>query len=762
MNVRKSLFAGFAALAALPLITSAQVEEPMASAITFADAQMRATLADMGFGASGTNPDWSTSAPDFPKVTTNDSRNVDWGYQSRTGNWGAGFTPGLMWDLYELTGDAYWLEKADAFTDGMEPTATSGGDMRMNMGFHMMNSYARRIASTGTFGDESIMATAADTLLLSWMPNVGSVWSFSWSRGSRFDGLQGGWSAYANTIIDSAPNIEILLHQAKAEVDPDMWAKALSHLDNLIRDNIRPDGSTAQLSAYDTDTGEFLGNRGHQGYSFESTWSRGQGWAMHGFASAWRETRDPDYGDAFHQLYSFYRQNAPEDGIPYWDFEAPNLTDAELEFRYPDNPDVTSKRYGRDTSAAALAASSLMLAARLAEEDYRAVEYFEYGLHILESLSTPGYLARDGLGNPTKASILAQGSYTFPGIDKGQIWGDFFFVEALRRYRELVEPSSVFNATDTQWGDLANYVLGNFARWSIRDVAGDAALRLQGRENTPGDLPSDLALYRFSELSDFEISLLFGGDELLANGNPVDAVLVFGFRDVENYLFFRLSNTAGRSGLYEVSGGVLNELAPIASTWPNGSGIIHEVTLIRTGDSLVLELNAESWFSDSDPAYGVAGHAGFGGMGKSLYFDGVTASGTATPADLAPREAWRAGHFPEPRSILAQDGFDPDRDGRPNLLEYAFGTDPLVADSGSAGLRMALNNGLLELAFPYNKGHTDLVYRLMRSSDGGSTWEAVQTQSPDGSGGWATSRFLQGLTPGSGGVLYRVEVTSRY
>lgn len=742
-------------LASLP----AQVDEPMASAITFADTQMRAMLADLGFGASGTNPDWVSTEPPVPKVTTNDSGNVDWGYQSRTGNWGAGFTPGMMWDLYELTGDAYWLEKADAFTDGMEPNKTAGGDMRMNIGFHFMNSYARRIQHGAASGDEPVMETAADTLLLSWMENVGSLWSFSWGRGFRYDGLMGGWSAYQNTIIDSAPNIEILFHQAKKETDVDMWNKSVSHFNNLMRDNIRPDGSTVQLSAYDASTGDYLGPRAHQGYSPASTWSRGQGWAMHGFASAWRETRDTAMAAAFHDLYSYYRDNCPPDGVPYWDFIAPELTVEQLEFRYADNgvpnPGAITNQYDRDTSAAALAASALLLASRLAEDESLAMEYYEYGLHILTTLSTPGFLACDGSYSPTKESILGQGSYTFPGTEKGQIWGDFFYVEALRRYRDLVDPASSFEP-DPDWGDLQSYRVDAPARWTVTGDLGDPALRLQGRETVASTLPADVALYRFASFSDFSIGFSFRPDELLAAGNPVDVVFVFGYENPDNYCFVRISDTPGRSGIHAVSSGVLSTVAFLPDTW-SGQGY-HDVAIARTGQTVEITVDAVSWGPVTDAALSAAGFTGFGGMGNSLYFDEPASSIAGTAADAAPRYAWKAVHFTHPLGIQARDGLDPDLDGRVTLLEYAFGSDPMLADRDQPGLGIAMTGGTsLEVSFPWNGAYRDITYSLMRTTDGGATWQPVRVIAPDGSGGWATGIHGEGTSAGPA-ALYRMEI----
>lgn len=755
-------------LAGLPVFCvpfiSAQMEEPMVSAVSFADSQMQALLAGLGYGTIGVNPNWALAPAVYPKVTTSDSGEVEWSFTSANqgGSWGSGFTPGIMWDLYSLTGDSYWLEKADAWTTGMESTQFAGGDNRMNIGFFMMNSYARRIAYGAQPGDEMVMATAADTLLLSWMPTVGSLYSFTWKRGFRYDGLQGGWSDYENTIVDSAPNIEVLFHQAKQETDADMWDKALSHFSNLIRDNIRPDGSTIQLIAYDMVSGlpeePNAGARGHQGYSWASTWSRGQGWAMHGFASAWRETRDPAMGDAFHQLYSYYRDNCPPDGVPYWDFEAPNLTDEQLEFRYPE-AGAPALRYAKDSSAAALAASALMLASRLAETEALQFEYYNYGLHILKTLSTPGYLAADGSYNPTKDSILGQGAYTFPGTEKGQIWGDFFFVEALRRYRDLVEPATLFD-TEPGWGDFLSYSVLSPQLWAVVPDLGDAALRLQGRESISDGLPSDLAIYRHAILDDFDLSFQFRADELLVPGNPVDVVFVCGYTDEGNYVLLRVSTDSARSGIFKVVGGtatLIASLDPVDATQG-----YHTLTVAVTGNQMQVAIDGSVQVPLSDPAVGTAGFVGIGGTGSSLFFDSVNVVGTETLAELSPRESWRETHFANPRSMLARDSADPDLDGRANLLEYAFGTNPLIPGGNNPGPSIVLTGpGSVEVSFPYNSSYSDVRYSVMESLDGGASWGAVHSVDPAGTDAWLNETYTL-PTVGSQAAFYRIEVNPRH
>ncbi len=90
----------------------------------------------------------------------------------------------------------------------------------------------------------------------------------------------------------------------------------------------------------------------------------------------------------------------------------------------------------------------------------------------------------------------------------------------------------------------------------------------------------------------------------------------------------------------------------------------------------------------------------------------------ATPLDA--REAWRALAF-SPRQIadgLAADAADPDGDGLANLLEYAFGSDPLRSD-GAAPVSASRTGAPSRLAvtFPLLADRPDITLTVESSSD---------------------------------------------
>ena len=61
-----------------------------------------------------------------------------------------------------------------------------------------------------------------------------------------------------------------------------------------------------------------------QGYADESAWARGQAWALYGYTTCYRYTKDKKYLDQAQKVYNFIfnNKNLPEDLVPYWDYDA--------------------------------------------------------------------------------------------------------------------------------------------------------------------------------------------------------------------------------------------------------------------------------------------------------------------------------------------------------------------------------------------------------------------------------------------------------
>ena len=125
------------------------------------------------------------------------------------------------------------------------------------------------------------------------------------SLDSRFSAVVGGtrsWDFGAwsfPVIVDNMMNLELLFWSSKHGSDPvamqRWWSHATSHADVTRASHVRPDASTFHLVDFDPATGAVRSRETVQGAFDESTWARGQAWALYGFTMAYRETDDPDF-----------------------------------------------------------------------------------------------------------------------------------------------------------------------------------------------------------------------------------------------------------------------------------------------------------------------------------------------------------------------------------------------------------------------------------------------------------------------------------
>jgi unsaturated chondroitin disaccharide hydrolase len=179
---------------------------------------------------------------------------------------------------------------------------------------------------------------------------------------------------------------------------------------------------------FNPSTGAMLKGFTKQGFSDESTWSRGQSWGIYGFTRVYRHSREQKFLETAMGMADWFIERLPPDNVPYWDFSAPEI---------PNEP--------RDTSAASMAASALLELALYVEDSERAQCYRTTAGRILSSL-TQNDLTRDLKGR--NDGVLTGGTYFYGigrSVDQASIWGDFYYLEALLRWRgnEYLDAGSI-------------------------------------------------------------------------------------------------------------------------------------------------------------------------------------------------------------------------------------------------------------------------------------------------------------------------------
>lgn len=337
-------------------------------------------------------------------------------------DWTSGFFPGSLWYLYELTGNEKWKSSAVKYTECMEHIKNYTGNH--DIGFMMFCSYgnAKRLANKTEY--KEILIASANSLMTRYRPGAAIIQSWNSRKNVGWD---------CPVIIDNMMNLELLFEATQMSGDSSYWKVAVSHADQTIKNHYRDDMSSYHVVDYDTLTGGLRGRYTAQGYAHESAWARGQAWGLYGYVLCYRYTRDAKYLAQAEKIaaYIFNHKNLPSDLIPYWDYNAPtNPADG----TYPILP--TGNVQPRDASAAAITASALYELSTYCPKK-SGKRYKKLADQILTSLASRAYTAAIGEnGN----FILMHSTGSIPHkseIDMPLIYADYYFLEALKRKREI-------------------------------------------------------------------------------------------------------------------------------------------------------------------------------------------------------------------------------------------------------------------------------------------------------------------------------------
>lgn len=329
-------------------------------------------------------------------------------------DWTSGFFPGELWYMYEYTNDPKWKDAARKYTARIEPEKING--TTHDMGFKVYCSFGNGYRLTKDEDYKNVLTEAAYTLITRYKPGAGIIRSWNHSR-DKWD---------CPVIIDNMMNLELLFWAFKETKDSSFYKIAVSHADITLKNHFRPDYSSYHVIDYDSITGEVLKRNTHQGFSHESAWSRGQAWAIYGYTMCYRETGNEAYLNQAKNVvnYIFTHPNLPEDLIPYWDYNAPEI---------PNEP--------RDVSAATCTASALYELSMYDKEN--ADKYKGWADTILSNLSK-NYLAKEG---DDYGFLLLHSTGSKPGkfeVDKPLVYADYYFLEALLRKQNLETKGSIF------------------------------------------------------------------------------------------------------------------------------------------------------------------------------------------------------------------------------------------------------------------------------------------------------------------------------
>ena len=339
----------------------------------------------------------------FPEATENGVWNTN------AGGWTGGYFAGMLWMMFEATGDSAWLAPAGHYTWLLEGNKTDVDNIDVGILFYP--SFVKGYQVTGEERYRQVGLTGARTMMRRFIPSGG--YFQNWGR--LGDPEQDGF-----VIIDCLINLDQIYWAFGETGDSSFYRAAASHTRRTMESHIRTDGSSHQVVEFDPKTGQMLRGFHKQGYSDESTWSRGQSWGIYGFTRVYGHTCEPAFLQAAMLMADWFIEHLPKDFVPYWDFQAPNIPDE-----------------ARDSSAGSMAASALIELAGYMEDPRDRERYLQAARNILASL-TRNYLTQNLPGR--NDGILTGGTYFFAvggSVDQANIWGDYYYLEAVLRLLKI-------------------------------------------------------------------------------------------------------------------------------------------------------------------------------------------------------------------------------------------------------------------------------------------------------------------------------------
>jgi unsaturated chondroitin disaccharide hydrolase len=317
--------------------------------------------------------------------------------------WTNGFWPGMLWQMYHATGEEKYKTAAEGVELRLDAAFDGYEGLHHDVGFMWLHSAVANYRLTGNTRSKTRGLHAAN--LLAGRYNPRGKFIRAWNDNCT------GW-----IIIDCMMNIPLLHWASEVSEDPRFSYIAKDHADTTFNKALRPDGSCHHIVVLDPKNGEFVEAPEGQGYASDSSWSRGQSWAIYGFALSYHYSGDSRYLDAAKQVAHYFLANvSSSDYVP------------KVDFRAPEEPVCW------DTTAGMCAACGLLEIAKHVGVNERAL-YVNGALNILKATDQ-----RFCNWDPEIDSIVdnGTGSYHGRGGDYAVpiIYGDYFLIEAVLRLK---------------------------------------------------------------------------------------------------------------------------------------------------------------------------------------------------------------------------------------------------------------------------------------------------------------------------------------
>ena len=319
--------------------------------------------------------------------------------------WTNGFWGGMMWLLYQDTGEERYAEIARLSEKKLERCFQDFYGLHHDVGFMYMPTAVADWRLTGNQDSRRTGLHGAN--LLAGRFNPAGRFIRAWNDGKEDTR---GWA-----IIDCLMNLSLLYWASEESRDPRFRQIAMLHADTVMRSFLRQDGSVCHIVEFDPETGERKRSLGGQGYGEGSSWTRGQGWAVYGFTISYLHTGKKEYLEAARKAADYCLGNIPESGI------------IPVDFRQPAEPP-----YEDSCGACVIAGGLLELAKCLPEEERE--PYEDGAVKILRAIAE----TRADFGRGCDAIVQGCSSaYHAPEHHITMSYADYFFIEAIYKVKGI-------------------------------------------------------------------------------------------------------------------------------------------------------------------------------------------------------------------------------------------------------------------------------------------------------------------------------------
>ena len=326
-------------------------------------------------------------------------------------NWTTGFWTGQIWLAYEWTRDEKFCQAGSVQIDSFLDRINHKREVdHHDMGFLYTPSCVAGYKLVKNQKGKEAAIKAADQLISRFHP-VGQFIQ-AWGPMDQPENYR--------FIIDCLLNLPLLYWATEETGDSKYREIAEKHIHTTIANVIREDYSTWHTFYMNMETGAPDHGATCQGYRDGSAWARGQAWGVYGTALAYRYTKRSSYIEDFKHVTGYFLEHLPSDLVPYWDLEFGEGSDEP-----------------RDSSSASIAACGMLEMARyMSDED--AAYYISVAKKLMKSV-VDNYAVKDlsqsnGLVlHSTYSKKSPYNTCTPEGVDECNIWGDYFYMEALTR-----------------------------------------------------------------------------------------------------------------------------------------------------------------------------------------------------------------------------------------------------------------------------------------------------------------------------------------